>query len=423
MKRSSSITALLFGTGFLFSLQAQIFWQDFSSSTFLPDFVSNSPSAGQFNEIGPLMTSRGATLSRGALQFERSGFATRTTHFSPAPTALKVVFDLAFSGNTTNTPNVFSVIVGSGLPLGLTNPSNGATYARLSFDLTSLSGVFKIRDVTNNGVGRNSYYGYQTMSWFLNNTGLPLTYTAPDGSLETLSGGKADIWIGTVREFDDVNVQSPAVPITELKFLLLPGTTTTARIDNIVINDETMLPVHFASFGASSEQNTIYLRWSTTSETDCAGFEVERSTETSQWEQIAYVRSRSMGSYGYDDLVFGDDVYWYRLRQCDRDGSYHFSQVIHIRSQASIDKVKLLRTYPNPFNPVTTFELSLQESEHVTLTIHDMLGRPIAVPADEVLPAGIHSISWNAGDRPSGVYLYTIVCRTSVKSGKILLQR
>jgi hypothetical protein len=423
MKHSFPIASLLFGAGFFFSLQAQIFWQDFSSSTFLPNYVSGSPNARQFNEIGPLTTARGATITRGVLQFERSGYATRTTDFNPSPTALKVIFDIAFSGNTATTPNAFSVSVGSEFPTGLTNPANGNTYARLSFDFTSLSGVFKIRDVTNNGVGRNSYYGNQTMSWFLNNSRLPLTYTAPDGSLENLAGGKADIWIGTVREFDDVNVQSPSVPITDLKFLLLPGTTATARIDNIVINDETMLPVHFASFGATSEQNMIFLRWATTSETDCAGFDVERSTETSPWQQIAHVRSRSMGSYGYDDLVFGEDVYWYRLRQCDRDGSYHYSQVIHIRSQTSSEKVKLLRTYPNPFNPVTSFELLLQEPEHVTLTIHDMLGRPIAVPANELLSAGLHTIPWNAGDRPSGVYLYTIITRTSVKSGKIVLQR
>ena len=70
--------------------------------------------------------------------------------------------------------------------------------------------------------------------------------------------------------------------------------------------------------------------------------------------------------------------------------------------------VSLEQNYPNPFNPTTTIRFILSDTEHVRLTVYDMLGRQIAVLTDEVRTAGSHSISWDAARFSSGVYLYRI---------------
>ncbi len=65
----------------------------------------------------------------------------------------------------------------------------------------------------------------------------------------------------------------------------------------------------------------------------------------------------------------------------------------------------LNQPYPNPFNPTTTIEFSIPQSDFVTLTVYDLLGRDVTVLVDSWQEAGRHSVEWNASDVPSGIYL------------------
>ena len=67
-----------------------------------------------------------------------------------------------------------------------------------------------------------------------------------------------------------------------------------------------------------------------------------------------------------------------------------------------------LQNYPNPFNPTTTIQFSIQQREHVTLKIFDMLGRELATLVDGDLSAGEHSVRFSAEPLPSGVYFYRL---------------
>jgi hypothetical protein len=78
-------------------------------------------------------------------------------------------------------------------------------------------------------------------------------------------------------------------------------------------------------------------------------------------------------------------------------------------AQAVPTDFALLPNFPNPFNPETTIRYQLSESEHVILTIYDIQGREIATLVDESLQAGEYSVTWNAMDRPSGMYFYRII--------------
>lgn len=67
--------------------------------------------------------------------------------------------------------------------------------------------------------------------------------------------------------------------------------------------------------------------------------------------------------------------------------------------------VRLLAPYPNPFNPATRISFELPESQHVTVGVYDITGRKIADLADGRYSAGQHTLTWNAGNRASGLYL------------------
>ncbi len=87
-----------------------------------------------------------------------------------------------------------------------------------------------------------------------------------------------------------------------------------------------------------------------------------------------------------------------------------------IHSRAAVetsneDSYALLENYPNPFNPSTTITYRLAEESHVRLSVFNTLGQQVAVLVDAALPAGTHTVIWNAtGDEgmmlPTGRYIY-----------------
>ena len=73
-------------------------------------------------------------------------------------------------------------------------------------------------------------------------------------------------------------------------------------------------------------------------------------------------------------------------------------------------QTQLGNNYPNPFNPTTTIPFSLEKASKVTLTVYDMLGRPVLLLMNEYLSAGTHELRFNASrvGISSGYYLYTL---------------
>ncbi len=72
------------------------------------------------------------------------------------------------------------------------------------------------------------------------------------------------------------------------------------------------------------------------------------------------------------------------------------------------DKYVLEQNYPNPFNPATTINFGIPQSEHVTLTVYNLVGQKITTLVDEELTSGEYSVTFDASRLPSGVYFYTI---------------
>jgi hypothetical protein len=81
----------------------------------------------------------------------------------------------------------------------------------------------------------------------------------------------------------------------------------------------------------------------------------------------------------------------------------------------------LLQNYPNPFNPSTTLRYDLPVDGRVTLRIYDMAGREVATLVDENQKAGYRSVTWQAGNLASGVYLYRVRSGDFTQARKMLL--
>jgi hypothetical protein len=82
---------------------------------------------------------------------------------------------------------------------------------------------------------------------------------------------------------------------------------------------------------------------------------------------------------------------------------------------------QLEQNYPNPFNPSTTIGYSVATESHVRLSITDILGREVAILANEQKAAGSYSAQWNALEVPSGLYVYRLETEGNVATRKMLL--
>jgi hypothetical protein len=83
----------------------------------------------------------------------------------------------------------------------------------------------------------------------------------------------------------------------------------------------------------------------------------------------------------------------------------------------------LLQNYPNPFNPNTNFGFRISNLEFVSLRIFDVLGREVATLVNDLRPAGMYTVRWDASAQPSGVYFYQLRAGSFVDTKKLLLMK
>ena len=89
----------------------------------------------------------------------------------------------------------------------------------------------------------------------------------------------------------------------------------------------------------------------------------------------------------------------------------------------SLVSYNLYQNYPNPFNSSTTIKFSIQNSSHVALEIYDLHGRKVDNFSAGHSEAGEYEILWDAGDLPSGIYLYCLKAEKHMQTGKLILQK
>ncbi len=186
-----------------------------------------------------------------------------------------------------------------------------------------------------------------------------------------------------------------------------------------------VIPVELTSFTSSVNGNVVNLNWSTATELNNRGFEIERSDDKSSWYRIAFVNGKGTSSepqvYTYSDTWTGSPstMLYYRLKQIDYDGSYTYSDVVV--AEIAPSSFSLSQNYPNPFNPTTSINYQLAVNSFVTLKVYDVLGNEVASLVNEQKPAGEYKVDFDASGLGSGFYFYVLKAGNFVQSRKMLL--
>ncbi|MDA3615044.1 GEVED domain-containing protein [Polluticaenibacter yanchengensis] len=167
------------------------------------------------------------------------------------------------------------------------------------------------------------------------------------------------------------------------------------------------LSVNLKSFTAIKQAESAVLSWSTVSESNNKGFEVQRSTDGVSWKQIAFVGSKGAGgnstmelSYSLTDKAPFKGINYYRLKQVDTDGRFEYSVTRQLNfSNGS----SLVRLYPNPAK--TVINISGVETGSV-IRIDDALGKTVLTSLRAADVQAAESI--NISGLSKGIYLLVI---------------
>ena len=91
-------------------------------------------------------------------------------------------------------------------------------------------------------------------------------------------------------------------------------------------------------------------------------------------------------------------------------------------------KFALANNYPNPFNPQTTIEFSLEKTSEVTLTVYSITGQLVRTLVNSNMEAGSHQVTFNGRDDlghalASGVYFYQLQTTDNIATQKMILMK
>ena len=109
-------------------------------------------------------------------------------------------------------------------------------------------------------------------------------------------------------------------------------------------------------------------------------------------------------------------------------GEFDIEEIMIATSEGYIDvnvienmNYSISEIYPNPFNPTATIKYSVPKDDMVSISIYDLNGRLVTILSNEFKPAGFHTVTWNAGDRPSGLYFVKLTASEYQQTQKLML--
>ena len=185
-----------------------------------------------------------------------------------------------------------------------------------------------------------------------------------------------------------------------------------------------IVPVELTSFSANVENNLVTLNWSTATELNNSGFEIERKSQNTEWNRIGFVAgsgtTTESRSYSFVDNSLPVGSYTYRLKQIDYDGTFEYSNTVEVVTSIPV-QYSLDQNYPNPFNPSTKIRFTIPEASVVSLKVFNAIGEEVATLVNEVYESGTNEIVFNASNLTSGIYFVRMEAGSFVSTRKITL--
>ena len=172
---------------------------------------------------------------------------------------------------------------------------------------------------------------------------------------------------------------------------------------------EEAVPVEFTSFSVQPSGKTVLLSWATASETNNAGFEIQRKVGSS-FKKVAFKKGKGTTSapqrysFRVGDLDAGPQTF--RLKQVDFDGQFEYTSEVEVVVGLQ-GGFALSQAYPNPFTKAkpAVFSLTVERDQNVKVVVYNALGQTVRTLYDGTLKAGRPApFEVKANGLASGIY-------------------
>ncbi|HSN08092.1 MAG TPA: T9SS type A sorting domain-containing protein [Hanamia sp.] len=175
------------------------------------------------------------------------------------------------------------------------------------------------------------------------------------------------------------------------------------------------LPISLLGFKGEHIGSNNVLSWSTATELNNQGFEVQYSFNGSDFRKLAFVNSKvnsgnssSILNYQYTDTkAIGGNEY-YRLMQVDKDGMLNYSNVVLIKGN-KINALSLNAVYPNPAKDKLNLIISSPVNNNINVIITDLAGKIVRRQAFSILNGG-NNLDFDVSTLPAGSYFIKAIC-------------
>ncbi len=223
---------------------------------------------------------------------------------------------------------------------------------------------------------------------------------------------------------ETVNLASYAGQTVQLGFEGISKYGNVIGLDEIKVNAGTLLPVTLVTFIGQQTEKGNNLKWTTATEINNTGFELQRSADGINFTKLAFVKNKSENgnstrilSYEFTDITPLASTNYYRLKQIDKDGRSNLSNIVAIKGTKS-NSLRIAALYPNPtFNELNMI-ISSPSNDKVTIMITDLAGKVIKQSASEI-NAGDNNIKLKVEGLAKGTYSLKVICNSGCVSNNV----
>ena len=110
------------------------------------------------------------------------------------------------------------------------------------------------------------------------------------------------------------------------------------------------------------------------------------------------------------------------------NGNYNVEEVVAATTEGYIttnmvapNAIAISSAYPNPFNPSTSFDINVGHTGEVSVMVYNVNGQIVDMIHEGPMDAGVYSMTWNASDLSSGMYIIKANNADVTVSQKVML--
>ncbi|MBK7434704.1 MAG: T9SS type A sorting domain-containing protein [Chitinophagaceae bacterium] len=208
-------------------------------------------------------------------------------------------------------------------------------------------------------------------------------------------------------------ISSKADPITGRTklFQLQAGSERTDLDAGIIPSPGIVLPLTIDQFNGFYDNGVIQLKWTTFTEINIDHFDIERSTDGTNFRQIGRVyasgNADATTAYSYIDVSAERGTNFYRLAMIDNDGNYTYSKAVTLT--VDLKGITVSVVYPNPFSKKVQVKLDCLKPEQITIRVINSSGVVVRTQMADLQKGENNIVVQQVAELPGGMYFLEVI--------------